>query len=199
MKKVIRLTERELTRLIKNIVLEEKRKKFIYEGELSRKGEKQDIGMEMYEEDDFEEIDFEETEIDNEMTKQDAIEKIAEFLKTEVLPKMSPAEKRTLKQKVHSNNRPMGLDEDDDLESRRASRREKGLMRGGLALAGSSAVAALGEFMGYSEFDLTNMIHDINHMAGLENYTGPVTVGMVATGLAMALKGLDMRMRRTGE
>lgn len=199
MKKVIRLTERELTRLIKNIVLEEKRKKFIYEGELSRKGEKQDIGMEMYEEDDFEEIDFEETETDNEMTKQDAIEKIAEFLKTEVLPEMSPAEKRSLKQKVHSNNRPMGLDEDDDLESRRASRREKGLMRGGLALAGSSAVAALGEFMGYSEFDLTNMIHDINHMAGLENYTGPVTVAMVAAGLAMALKGLDMRMRRTGE
>ena len=194
MKKVIRLTERELTRLIKNIVLEEKRKKSIYEGELSRKGEKQDIGMEMYEED-----DFEETEIDNEMTKQDAIEKIAEFLKTEVLPEMSPAEKRSLKQKVHSNNRPMGLDEDDDLESRRASRREKGLMRGGLALAGSSAVAALGEFMGYSEFDLTNMIHDINHMAGLENYTGPVTVAMVAAGLAMALKGLDMRMRRTGE
>lgn len=199
MKKVIRLTERELTRLIKNIVLEEKRKKSIYEGELSRKGEKQDIGMEMYEEDDFEEIDFEETETDNEMTKQDAIEKIAEFLKTEVLPEMSPAEKRSLKQKVHSNNRPMGLDEDDDLESRRASRREKGLMRGGLALAGSSAVAALGEFMGYSEFDLTNMIHDINHMAGLENYTGPVTVAMVAAGLAMALKGLDMRMRRTGE
>jgi hypothetical protein len=35
-------------------------------------------------------------------------------------------------------------------------------------------------------------------MAGLERYTGPVTVAMVFAGLALALKGLDSRYRRTG-
>jgi hypothetical protein len=42
------------------------------------------------------------------------------------------------------------------------------------------------------------MLHDLNHRAGLERYTGNVTVGMVFEGLALALKGLDNRYRRTG-
>lgn len=204
MKKVIRLTERDLTKLIQKIVLEEKRRS-LYEGEMYRKGDMQDLSMEMFEdefEDDFEEID-QESDF-GKMTKEDAIERIADFLKSEVLSELSPKEISMLKQKLNKTESNMeSMNEEDeemnDLESRRASRREKGLMRGGLGMAGASAVALLGEFMGYSEFDLTNMLHDINHMAGLGRYTGPVGVGLVALGLAAALKGLDMRMRRTGK
>lgn len=206
MKKVIRLTERDLTKLIQKIVLEEKRRS-LYEGEMYRKGDMQDLSMEMFE-DDFEEVDdFEEIDQESDfgkMTKEDAIEKIADFLKSEVLPELSPKEITMLKQKLHktgSHMEPMNEEDEElnDLKSRRASRREKGLMRGGLGMAGASAVALLGEFMGYSEFELTGMLHDINHMAGLGRYTGPVGVGLVALGLAAALKGLDMRMRRTGK
>jgi len=172
----IRLTESELTRLIKRIV-----------------------------EDTEEEIDL--VDIDDEsdygkMTKDDAIEKIAEFLKSEILPDLTSSEKRDLERKVKMENSPMGLDEDedmDDLKSRKSSRREKMMMRGGLSASAVSAVLALGEFMGYSEFEITNMLHDLNAMAGLGKYTGPITVYMVFAGLALALKGLDMRMRRTGK
>ena len=71
-------------------------------------------------------------------------------------------------------------------------------IRGGLGMAATGAVLSLGEFMGYSESEITSMLHDFNSMAGLERYTGPVTVAMVFAGLALALKGLDSRYRRTG-
>lgn len=172
----IRLTESELTRLIKRIV-----------------------------EDTEEEIDL--VDIDDEsdygkMTKDDAIEKIAEFLKSEILPDLTSSEKRDLERKVKMENSPMGLDEDDDmddLKSRKSSRREKMMMRGGLSTSAVGAVLALGEIMGYSEFEITSMLHDLNAMAGLGRYTGPVTFYMVFAGLALALKGLDMRVRRTGK
>jgi hypothetical protein len=163
--KKIRLTESELTRLVRRLV-EESEEKIMNDTEF-----------------DFDNMD---DEMDDELTKQDAIAKIAEFLKSEVLPDLSPRQMNKLKDKV------------EDLSSRKASRREKMLMRGGLGMAAVGAVAALGEFMGYSEFETTAMIHDINHMAGLERYTGPVTVAMVFAGLAMALYGLDKRVRRTG-
>lgn len=205
MKKVIRLSERELTKLIKNIVLEEKRNRNLYEGELTRKGDTQDLGMEMFEEDDFEEVDFEETESSENMSQQDKVRKIADFLQDEVLSELSPRELSHLKREV-SKSKMGGMsgemseeDEMDDLKSRRRGRLEKGLMRGGLGMSGVGALTALGEIMGYSEFDLTNMLHDINSMAGLGKYTGPATFGLVFAGLALALKGLDMRMKRTGK
>jgi hypothetical protein len=213
MKKIIRLTERDLTKLIQKIVLEEKRRS-LYEGEMYRKGDMHNLSQEMFE-DDFEEVDdfegvddFDEMNRESDfgkMTKEDAIQRIADFLKSEVLPELSSRELSMLKRKtqdVGSEMEPMNEEDEEDfndLKSRRSSRREKGMIRGGLGLAGTSAVALLGEFMGYSESDLTSMLHDINQMAGLGKYTGPVGFGLVALGLAAALKGLDMRMRRTGK
>ena len=189
MKRVVRLTERDLTNLIKKIV-----KESMEDSEEMIDFEEKDFG------DEFDrEVDY------GKMTKEDAIERIADFLKSEVLPELSPRELNMLKRKTQDVESPMEPmneeDEEDfsDLKSRRSSRREKGMIRGGLGLAGTSAVALLGEFMGYSESDLTSMLHDINQMAGLGKYTGPVGVGLVALGLAAALKGLDMRMRRTGK
>ena len=43
---------------------------------------------------------------------------------------------------------------------------------------------------------LTNFLHDLNHMAGLDQYTGPITVAMVFAGLAIALKGVANRYDR---
>lgn len=177
--KKIRLTESELTRLVRRLV-EEAEEKIMNDTEF-----------------DFDNMD---DEMDDELTKQDAIAKIAEFLKSEVLPDLSPRQMNKLKDKVEDAETVTEniYEDDEDLSSRKASRREKMMMRGGLGMAAVGAVAALGEFMGYSEFETTSMIHDINHMAGLERYTGPVTVAMVFAGLAMALYGLDKRVRRTG-
>jgi DNA-binding MarR family transcriptional regulator len=175
--KKIRLTESQLTSLIKRIV----------------EDTENDMGMEMR-------MDFND-EDDSDMTKQDAIRKISEFLKDEVLSDLSSREINTLERKVEKseNNVSENIYEDDeDLSSRRASRREKMMMRGGLGMSATGAVLSLGEFMGYSESQITSMLHDLNHMAGLERYTGPVTVAMVFAGLALALKGLDSRYRRTG-
>jgi hypothetical protein len=175
--KKIRLTESQLTSLIKRIV----------------EDTENDMGMEMR-------MDFND-EDDSDMTKQDAIRKISEFLKDEVLSDLSSREINTLERKVEKseNNVSENIYEDDeDLSSRRASRREKMMMRGGLGMSATGAVLSLGEFMGYSESQITSMLHDLNHMAGLERYTGPVTVAMVFAGLALALKGLDNRYRRTG-
>lgn len=196
MKRVIRLTERDLSNLIKKIVRE------------SMEDEKEMIDTDFdYSEEDYSDEDYSDEENDfGKMSKEDAIQKIADFLSSEVLPELSPRELSMLKRKTKDVESPMDQmnenedeEEFNDLDSRRASRREKGMIRGGLATAGASAVALLGEFMGYSEFEMTNMLHDINHMAGLGRYTGPVGVGLVALGLAAALKGLDMRMRRTGK
>ena len=169
----LKLTESELTNLIRRIVEETEKM------------------------DDFE------TEQDDEMTKQDAIDAIAEFLQNEVLPELSDREINSLERKVERGEENIQEniyeeDEEEDLSSRRASRREKMMMRGGLSMAATGAVLSLGEFMGYSEFETTSMLHDLNHMAGLGKYTGNVTVAMVFAGLALALKGLDNRYRRTG-
>ena len=172
--KKIRLTESELTRLVRRIVEDTER---------------------------MDDIEIDNIEMDDDMSKQEAIRKIAEFLKDEVLSDLSSREINTLERKVEKseNNVSENIYEDDeDLSSRRASRREKMMMRGGLGMAATGAVLSLGEFMGYSESEITSMLHDFNSMAGLERYTGPVTVAMVFAGLALALKGLDSRYRRTG-
>lgn len=172
--KKIRLTESELTRLVRRIVEDTER---------------------------MDDIEIDNIDMDDDMSKQEAIRKIAEFLKDEVLSDLSSREINTLERKVEKseNNVSENIYEDDeDLSSRKASRREKMMMRGGLGMAATGAVLSLGEFMGYSESEITSMLHDFNSMAGLERYTGPVTVAMVFAGLALALKGLDSRYRRTG-
>lgn len=181
----IRLTESQFHNMIKRIVKETKHQ----------------WDEEIIEDEDFEmDVDVQ----TKKMSPLRAAKKIADFLTTDVFPNLSSEElsqlKREMPDEVGSSMSEMNENEDfDDLESRRAGRKEKAMIRGGLATAGASAVALLGEFMGYSEFELTNMLHDINHMAGLGEYTGPVGVGIVALGLATALAGLDRRMKRTGK
>ena len=172
----IRLTESQFRRMVARIVKESKHQ---------------------YDEEIIEDEDFG----DDEMSEKEAVQKLAEYIKSEVLPELSPREISKIKNKVQQAKGEMTEslyeeEESDDLPSRRSKRGEKLLMRGGLSMAATGAVLSLGEFMGYSEFELTRMLHELNSMAGLDEYTGPLTVGMVFAGLALALKGLDMKMRR---
>lgn len=173
----IRLTESQFRRMVAKIV---KESKYEYDEEIIEDEDSEDEG--------------------DEMTKQEAIKKIAEYLKSEVLNDLSPREVSKIKHKVQQAKSSIqeGLyeEESDDLSTRKAKRREKAMIGGGLGTMATGAVLSLGEFMGYSEFEITSMLHDFNKLAGLERYTGPVTLGMVFLGLVLALKGVANKHSR---
>ena len=173
----IRLTESAFHSLIRRLVIETKEK--------------------------MDDEDSDHEDMDNEsdyskMSKEKAIKKIADYLKSE----LTKNEEQKLKNKLDESKRygrRLYEDEDKDLSSRRSGSLGKSIKRGGLALTATGAVAALGSIMGYSESQLTSLIHDITASAGLGNYTGPVTYAMIAAGLAMALYGRNMEYKKTGK
>ena len=173
----IRLTESAFHSLIRRLVIETKEK--------------------------MDDEDSDHEDMDNEsdyskMSKEKAIKKIADYLKSE----LTKNEEQKLKNKLDESRRygrRLYEDEDKDLSSRRSGSLGKSIKRGGLALTATGAVAALGSIMGYSEGKLTSLIHDITANAGLGEYTGPVTYAMIAAGLAMALYGRSMEYKKTGK
>jgi hypothetical protein len=173
----IRLTESAFHSLIRRLVIETKEK--------------------------MDDEDSDHEDMDNEsdyskMSKEKAIKKIANYLKSE----LTKNEEQKLKNKLDESRRygrRLYEDEDKDLSSRKSGGLGKTIKRGGLALTATGAVAALGSIMGYSEGKLTSMIHDITANAGLGNFTGPVTYAMIAAGLAMALYGRNMEYKKTGK
>ena len=173
----IRLTESAFHSLIRRLVIETKEK--------------------------MDDEDSDHEDMDNEsdyskMSKEKAIKKIADYLKSE----LTKNEEQKLKNKLDESRRygrRLYEDEDKDLSSRRSGSLGKSIKRGGLALSATGAVAALGSIMGYSEGKLTSLIHDITANAGLGEYTGPVTYAMIAAGLAMALYGRSMEYKNTGK
>ena len=176
MGKEIRLSESAFHSLIRRLVIETKEK---------------------MDEEDSDNDDMGNGSYDSKKTKEEkAIKKIADYLKS----KLTPTKKEKLKNKLDESRRyGRRLYEDEDLSSRRSGSLGKTIKRGGLALSTTGAVAALGSIMGYSESELTSMIHDITANAGLDEYTGPVTYAMIAAGLAMALYGRNMEYKKTGK
>jgi hypothetical protein len=176
MGKEIRLSESAFHSLIRRLVIETKEK---------------------MDEEDSDNDDMGNGSNDSKKTKEEkAIKKIADYLKS----KLTPTKKEKLKNKLDESRRyGRRLYEDEDLSSRRSGSLGKTIKRGGLALSTTGAVAALGSIMGYSESELTSMIHDITANAGLDEYTGPVTYAMIAAGLAMALYGRNMEYKKTGK
>ena len=87
--KKIRLTESELTRLVRRIVEDTER---------------------------MDDIEIDNIDMDDDMSKQEAIRKIAEFLKDEVLSDLSSREINTLERKVEKseNNVSENIYEDDE-------------------------------------------------------------------------------------
>jgi len=194
-RRVVRLTESDLRRIVKRVIKEDMggmddvHPRF---GNLNLSDYSRDELMGMNDE--------------GELSRGEVIELIADFLEQNVLPELDPTEVSILQSKVDSSNASnlaeRYLRENEDLPrnmgGRNAEYMEKAMMGGGAGLALTGAVSALGSFMGWSEFLLTQKIHQYVDSLGLGNYAGPISVAMVAAGLALVLGGRNMKYRRTG-
>lgn len=175
MKRKIRLTESELTTLIKRMVEQAQ----------------DDMSMEYMEDDDMGYDDEEE------LSKPEVVYIISDFFKSEVLPELAPEERSELKRMARKATPEMTeayLNE--DLKDRFKSFKEKAMIGGGLGTMVTGMITALGEFTGWSEHELTIKIHDFVESFGAGQYSGPITVAMVFAGLALALKGYADRSNR---
>lgn len=171
--RTIRLTESELTRLIKRIVEDT--------------------------ESEIDDLDNESS--DGEMTPKEAIQKIADFLDSKLTPRKKDKledkiyDKRMDESRIRRFERSL-REGDKDLSSRRGNFKDNLKIVSGIGITAAGAVAALGNIMGYAGQELTAVLHDITQQAGLEQYTGPVTYAMVAAGIALLLKGASDKYDR---
>ena len=169
MKRKIRLTERELTTLIKRMV------------------EQAQDNMEM---------DME-TNGEEEMEKPEVVDLIADFFKKRVLPKLDPEEKDELKHITKKATPEMTESYlNEDKKDRFSSFKEKAMIGGGFGTMLTGMITALGEFTGWSESDLTMKIHEFVEQFGAGPYSGPITIAMVFAGLVIAFKGISKRYDR---
>ena len=181
MKRKIRLTESELTTLIKRMV------------------EQAQDDMDMSYDDMDMDMSYDEEEEQEELSKPEVVDLIAKFFKTEVLPELDSEERSELKRIARKATPEMTeayLNE--DLKDRISSFKEKAMIGGGLSTMVTGMITALGEFTGWSEHELTRKIHDFVESFGAGQYSGPITVAMVFAGLALALRGAFKRGERLG-
>lgn len=89
-------------------------------------------------------------------------------------------------------------DDMNDINSRKSSFGEKLMIGGGFTTAALGFLGFIGNIMGWSESKLTTKIHEFTEMFGAGNYMGPITVGMIATGLGIAFRGITKRYDRIG-
>lgn len=177
MKRTIRLTESEFHNLVRRLVIEAQEEMMDTEIELNTDEEGEDL------------------------SKGDVVNLISKFFKKEVLPDLDPEETAELKSELGEEGM-AHLSEmyiNENLGDRVSKFKEKAMMRGGLGMAAMGAIGSLGEITGWSEHEMTQKIHDFVQSFGAGNYSGPITLAMVAAGLAMALKGRAMRYNRTGQ
>ena len=167
MKRKIRLTESELTTLIKRMV------------------EQAQDNMDM------------ETNGEEEMEKPEVVDLIADFFKKRVLPKLDPEEKDELKHITKKATPEMTESYlNEDKKDRFSSFKEKAMIGGGFGTMLTGMITALGEFTGWSESDLTMKIHEFVEQFGAGPYSGPITIAMVFAGLVIALRGISKRYDR---
>ncbi len=178
MRRKIRLTESDFHRLIKRLVKETQ----------------EEMMMDT-------EVDIEDEDMGGEnLEKPEVVKLISQFFKTEVLPELDPEEKSELRQELGQEN----LDQlsemylNETMSDRMASFKEKAMMRGGLGVAAMGAIASVSQFMGWSESDTLAKIHDFVQDYGAGSYSGPISMAMVAAGLALALRGRAKQYQRTG-
>jgi len=176
MKRKIRLTESELTTLIKRMVEQAQ----------------EDMGMEYNEEDDMEYGEEQE-----EMSKSEAVDLIADFFKTELLPNISSEDKSELRHMAREVGPEINEHYlNEDLKSRFKNFKEKTMIGGGISAAVTGIVGFASQVAGWSQTELMSKLHDFFQSFGYAEMTGPLTVAMIAAGLVVALKGYSDRANR---
>jgi hypothetical protein len=176
MKRKIRLTESELTTLIKRMVEQAQ----------------EDMGMEYNKEDDMEYGEEQE-----EMSKSEAVDLIADFFKTELLPNISSEDKSELKHMAREVGPEINEHYlNEDLKSRFKNFKEKTMIGGGISAAVTGMVGFASQVAGWSQTELMSKLHDFFQSFGYAEMTGPLTVAMIAAGLVAALKGYSDRANR---
>jgi hypothetical protein len=176
MKRKIRLTESELTTLIKRMVEQAQ----------------EDMGMEYNEKDDMEYGEEQE-----EMSKSEAVDLIADFFKTELLPNISSEDKSELKHMAREVGPEINEHYlNEDLKSRFKNFKEKTMIGGGISAAVTGMVGFASQVAGWSQTELMSKLHDFFQSFGYAEMTGPLTVAMIAAGLVVALKGYSDRANR---
>ena len=177
MKRKIRLTESELTTLIKRMVEQTQ----------------EDISSQEYNEED----DMEYDEEQEELSKSEAVDVIADFFKSELLPNISSEEKSELKYMARKagpeiNERYLN----EDLKSRFKDFKEKTMIGGGISASVTGMIGFVSQISGWSQSELMTKLHEFFQNFGYGEYTGPLTVAMIAAGLVVALKGYADRGNR---
>ena len=176
MKRKIRLTESELTTLIKRMVEQAQ----------------DDMRMEYNEEDDMEYGEEQEK-----MSKSEAVDLIADFFKTELLPNISSEDKSELKHMAREVGPEINEHYlNEDLKSRFKNFKEKTMIGGGISAAVTGMVGFASQVAGWSQTELMSKLHDFFQSFGYAEMTGPLTVAMIAAGLVVALKGYSDRANR---
>jgi hypothetical protein len=87
-------------------------------------------------------------------------------------------------------------DEDDNINSRKSSFKEKLMKTGGFTMAALGLVGFIGRSMGWSEFETTTKIYEYIEQFGAGNYSGPITVAMIVAGLGIAFRGMVNKYNR---
>ena len=181
MKRIVRLTERDLTNLIKRVVKEsmEMDSDFDMSDEMDfDMSDKMDFDMS----DDMRMSGDEETDYNPRV-----IRRIARFFKQKL--RRLDDEKIEDLQDLVLNPETENLAEmflREDISDRRKSFKEKAMMRGGIGMMGAGMLGMVSQAMGYTDAgDLMIQVHDIVKSMG----GGPVSAGMLISGLVMALQG----------
>jgi hypothetical protein len=173
-KRIIRLTESQLTRLIGRIV--EDAEKDMEDMEMDREMESPDYEEEMEGE-------------------GDPIEMIAKFFEDEGINDLPQRKIDRIEDKIEQieseemSESNLYEDEDESSMRRRPSFASRMMKRGGVAMTATGLMGFVGNVMGWSEFASTRKLHELSEMLEMANYTGPISVAMIAAGIALALGG----------
>lgn len=179
MKKVIRLSERDLTRLIKRMVKES-----------------------MESEVEMSDVDTMETE---KVSPNEAKRALADYFKNELFPEIESEygeEELNRLERMVKRDQMAQMNEsenDDSLERRKGLSRSRKMMRGGMGMMGVGALGYLSQLMGYSESETLTMMNDVFQQLHLGEYTGPVMATLFIGGLIMAFRGRSKKFDITGK
>ena len=133
----------------------------------------------------------------DDMSKDEMIKKIAEFLKSNVLADITATEESILKQLASSIAPEINENYlNEGLRDRLSKFKEKAMIGGGLSTLATGFVGFVSQITGWSDSEIMTGLHDYFQSFGQGQNTGPITVAMIAAGLALALKGYSSRANR---